>query len=222
MKFDMKKQTQDIQGIWAGLTKSTLYWHVLLSAAFLVTVTLIVFVGIVFMHIESAGIDAQSNKPKTAIIDKKALEKILKKYYAIENQKRAQIQNAYQNGSVTKIPHKKIKPIADPVADAVLSKSHCPHFTRYLKVGEAGEETKKVQAFLKRFGFYKGEITGQYDSATDDAIRAFQATFPDEILQPWQATDSTGIWYKSTRHKANELMGCEEGDVLLENGKILH
>ncbi|MDB5244769.1 MAG: hypothetical protein JWN18_662, partial [Parcubacteria group bacterium] len=39
--------------------------------------------------------------------------------------------------------------------------------------------------------------------------------------KPWGLTQPTGYWYKATRKKANELVGCPEGPVLLENGVVL-
>jgi hypothetical protein len=37
-----------------------------------------------------------------------------------------------------------------------------------------GDDIKKLQEALKAKGFYKGEITGQKDSATDEAVKAFK------------------------------------------------
>jgi peptidoglycan hydrolase-like protein with peptidoglycan-binding domain len=37
-----------------------------------------------------------------------------------------------------------------------------------------GDDIKKLQEALKAKGFYKGEINGQKDSATDEAIKAFK------------------------------------------------
>jgi len=37
-----------------------------------------------------------------------------------------------------------------------------------------GDDTKKLQEALKAKGFYKGEVTGQKDSATDEAVKAFK------------------------------------------------
>ena len=37
-----------------------------------------------------------------------------------------------------------------------------------------GDDIKKLQEALKAKGFYKGEINGQKDAATDAAIKAFK------------------------------------------------
>jgi hypothetical protein len=37
-----------------------------------------------------------------------------------------------------------------------------------------GDDIKKLQEALKAKGFYKGEVTGQKDSATDEAVKAFK------------------------------------------------
>jgi hypothetical protein len=47
------------------------------------------------------------------------------------------------------------------------------------------DDLKDVQGMLKRLGLYKGDVTGVCDSATTDAVTAFQkgnATFVDGIL----------------------------------------
>ena len=46
--------------------------------------------------------------------------------------------------------------------------------TRTLKRGDSGEDVKGVQNRLTELGYYKGKITGNYNSATEDAVEAFQ------------------------------------------------
>lgn len=40
-----------------------------------------------------------------------------------------------------------------------------------LNVGATGEDVKRLQAALKKAGFYAGEATGTYDAATGEAVR---------------------------------------------------
>ena len=104
----------------------------------------------------------------------------------------------------------------DNKTDEILNKSSCPHFTSYQKIGSRGYEVEKIQAFLKKFGFFNHEITGYYGAITDKAVKAFQARYANEILAPWGISSPTGWWYKTTRAKANELMGCSEGKTAEE------
>jgi peptidoglycan hydrolase-like protein with peptidoglycan-binding domain len=47
-------------------------------------------------------------------------------------------------------------------------------FTRDIYPGMTGEDVKKAQYLLKDKGYYKGEITGNYDDSTKKAVIAFQ------------------------------------------------
>ena len=103
-----------------------------------------------------------------------------------------------------------------------LNPNECPHFTKYHKVGDTGGEVPKIQIFLKDQGLYYGALDGTYNKAVDEAVRAFQAKYANEILRPWGLTAPTGRWYKTTRKKANELAGCAEGAVVLDDGTVVH
>ncbi len=87
----------------------------------------------------------------------------------------------------------------------------CPYFNSYLGWGSRGEEVKKVQRFLAELGFYQGEISGIYDSATVKAVKDFQNENAADVLKPWgiPCRCGTGYWYKSTMAFANELVGCQ-------------
>ncbi len=103
-----------------------------------------------------------------------------------------------------------------------LDPKQCPHFTKYYKLGSSGGEVPKIQIFLKDQGLYRGPMNGIYNTQVDSAIRAFQARYADEILRPWKLTAPTGYWYKTTRKKANELAGCAEGAVVLDDGSVVY
>jgi peptidoglycan hydrolase-like protein with peptidoglycan-binding domain len=54
------------------------------------------------------------------------------------------------------------------INNRVMKDSQCQNscqdkFSKYLSLGSQGDEVKKVQSFLKKQGFYNGEITGYYD-----------------------------------------------------------
>ncbi len=103
-----------------------------------------------------------------------------------------------------------------------LDPKQCPHFTRYFKLGDSAPEIRKIQIFLKDNGLYSGPIDSYYSKAVDRAVRAFQARYADEILRPWKLTAPTGKWYKTTRKKANQLAGCAEGAVVLDDGTVVY
>ncbi len=43
-----------------------------------------------------------------------------------------------------------------------------------LTIGTSGEAVKRLQERLQEFGFYSGEITGNFDEATQKAVNALQ------------------------------------------------
>lgn len=43
-----------------------------------------------------------------------------------------------------------------------------------LKFGDSGEDVRRLQERLKEFGFYDGEINGEFDEATKDSVIKFQ------------------------------------------------
>ncbi|NEP87328.1 MAG: peptidoglycan-binding protein [Okeania sp. SIO2C2] len=43
-----------------------------------------------------------------------------------------------------------------------------------LSMGSSGEGVKRLQERLKEFSFYQGEITGNFDAATEGAVKSFQ------------------------------------------------
>ena len=45
-----------------------------------------------------------------------------------------------------------------------------------LKIGATGEEVKELQQWLKENEFYSGEINGQFDADTENAVKKFQKT----------------------------------------------
>lgn len=87
----------------------------------------------------------------------------------------------------------------------------CRQFTDYAKLNEQNnpEEVKKIQDFLKSELFLTNDssTSGSFDVLLDDAIRRFQASYPDDIITPWGSRDqeSQGWWYVTTQAKANQL-----------------
>ena len=104
----------------------------------------------------------------------------------------------------------------------ILSNQQCLYFTKYHNLGDKGEEVLKIQIFLASQGLLSGVYTGYYGIETKNAVEKFQTKYADEILTPWDITSPTGYWYKTTRNKANEILGCNEGEVILDNGEKIN
>ncbi len=99
--------------------------------------------------------------------------------------------------------------LAKRKGDEMLAK--CLVFTKNLRIGNRGEEVKKVQSFLKEQGFFTfPKITGYFGRITKKAVSDFQAKYADEILKPIGLTKPTGNWYGKTRAKANSFSKCSE------------
>lgn len=77
-------------------------------------------------------------------------------------------------------------------------------------------EVAKLQNLLRDLDMYAGAATGVFDAATDAALRNFQLTFKDVMLDPWNITAPTGIKYKTTNKFLNYLAGCDTPAVFLE------
>lgn len=84
------------------------------------------------------------------------------------------------------------------------------------------DEVTKLQSFLNEREGASLEITGAFDAPTEAAVRAFQVKYWEEVLKPWFAfpeygvldsDDSTGIVYKTTKWKINNL-ACEGSESL--------
>lgn len=74
--------------------------------------------------------------------------------------------SASQNGTGTTRP---ASPIKKKVRDVY-------SFDRYIGVGNNGEDVLQLQKLLKNSGFYKGALTGTFDTATGDALARFLRT----------------------------------------------
>lgn len=98
----------------------------------------------------------------------------------------------------------------------------CPYFTQYLKRGKKNDTTEvlKWQNFLNTHLKENLKLTGIYDMETYNAVKRFQETYRPDVLTPWKLKSPTGWTYKTTRMKANQIVGCLEKPVFLEIPKI--
>lgn len=56
----------------------------------------------------------------------------------------------------------------------ILPVSRLPLGKRWLTVGDRGEDVRQLQGLLTQLGLYDGELTGDYDLLTREAVKAFQ------------------------------------------------
>ncbi len=84
------------------------------------------------------------------------------------------------------------------------------------------DEVTKLQGFLNDHEGANISVTGIFDPATEQAVRVFQAKYWEDVLKPWfpfpqygvlDSDDTTGIVYKTTKWKINDLF-CEGSEVL--------
>lgn len=102
--------------------------------------------------------------------------------------------------------------------------AQCPVFVEYNAMTQPSSfsvitnspEVAKLQDLLRDLDLYTGEATGSFDAATDAALREFQLTFKDVMLDPWGIISPTGIKYKTTNKFLNYLSGCDTPAVFLE------
>lgn len=83
-------------------------------------------------------------------------------------------------------------------------------FTKDLKEDSQGEEVRNLQrCFIylteEDEDLYSGEVTGFFDETTKNAVTYFQEKYREEILDPHNFKNGTGMVAKSTRKKLNEL-----------------
>lgn len=100
----------------------------------------------------------------------------------------------------------------------------CPGFSIYLIPNSRANNPEAVrlwQAFLNTTQKESIPLTGYFGPKTFAAVKRFQTTYAKEILAPWGLTRPTGRVYQSTRAKANQLIGCSEGTITLDNGATI-
>lgn len=69
------------------------------------------------------------------------------------------------------------------------------------------EQVRKLQQFLNEKIGANVPLTGEFGSATDAAVRAFQLKFAEQILDPWGIRLATGFVYLTTQRWIN-IMSC--------------
>lgn len=89
-----------------------------------------------------------------------------------------------------------------------------PYLNTYLRMGRQNDpaEVEKLQTFLNDHMGEELPVTGYFGVLTDQAVRAFQLHYAEEILTPWvphglqSEHAATGYVYKTTKRKIDNLM----------------
>lgn len=80
-------------------------------------------------------------------------------------------------------------------------------FTRTLKKGDRGADVEMLQKALKALGFFTLDYTTDYFGYwTEQAVKAFQARYADEVLKSWGLTVPTGVFASKSIKKMHELL----------------
>ena len=96
-----------------------------------------------------------------------------------------------------------------PATGAGSAKYSCAQLTKYLVYNTQNDpEVKCLQEFLIAQGFSGVTATGNYQTATRDAVKAFQEKYAAEILAPYGLTYGSGNVGNDTRRKINALMAA--------------
>lgn len=100
-----------------------------------------------------------------------------------------------------------IGPVGNGGTGEVLGESCGLYMDRFVRLNMLNDaaQVKKLQEFLNRWVNAGLTVDGIFDSETELAVRAFQMTYFDEILKPWNLTSATGLVYLTTLRHMNNL-----------------
>lgn len=71
------------------------------------------------------------------------------------------------------------------------------------------EQVTKLQQFLNNNGFGPIPVTGIFGPLTEAAVKALQAKYAENVLNPWNLSGPTGLVYLSTLRQIN-LLACPD------------
>lgn len=94
------------------------------------------------------------------------------------------------------------------LGDFDLGNCEDPYLTDYMhpRADNDPMQVLKLQVFLNGWIDADIEMSGQYDTATTEAVKDFQEMYAADILAPWGETEGTGYAYITTIHKINALL----------------
>ncbi len=89
-----------------------------------------------------------------------------------------------------------------------VSTTSCPLITSFMKRDNKGnkkDQVTRLQNFLNDREGAKLTVSGSFDQATEDAVKAFQKKYISTVMAPWGATRGSGIVHITTTKKINEI-----------------
>jgi hypothetical protein len=97
--------------------------------------------------------------------------------------------------------------ITEPVVPTAGDIGSCTYLNDYLSLAGSNNpvEVTKLQQFLNTYEGFNLAITGVYDEATFNAVKAFQAKYINETMAPWGWKVGSGIVSFTTKKKINEI-----------------
>lgn len=103
----------------------------------------------------------------------------------------------------------------NPTPETVLPGVCTPLITEFIKFGANNNpvEVTKLQEFLISHESANITVTGIYDLATFEAVKAFQVKYASDILGPWGVDEATGYVFITTSLKIN-LLKCESDEKI--------
>jgi hypothetical protein len=131
-----------------------------------------------------------------------------------EEAKESSIQNSSRITRIIKVPMESSPSIiVTPIDSPTTSETKKESFTRNLKLGDRGEDVKRLQEFLNQNGFPvalsgAGSLdkeTELFGLGTQRALKKFQEAHAEELLKPLGLTSGTGFLGEDTRNLINNL-----------------
>jgi ABC-type transport system substrate-binding protein len=100
--------------------------------------------------------------------------------------------------------------------EKIIEKETAFQFKSDLREGSTGKEVEELQKCLAKDPevYPNGEITGYFGSKTKEAVIKFQEKYKKEILEPQGFEKGTGLVFKTTRQKLNELCAPNLKEIL--------
>ncbi len=92
-------------------------------------------------------------------------------------------------------------------SEVVVSNKKCPIISSVLKINFENNplEVYRLQTFLNEYESAGLKTSGQFDIATENAVKTFQKKYSETILKPWGATRASGIVSITTIKKINNI-----------------
>ena len=109
-------------------------------------------------------------------------------------------------------------PVPTPMPVGIVSGECFEYLRAFIKFGANNDrvEVLKLQSFLRTFeGTANVPLSGIYDTATRDAVNAFQEKYRDDVLTPWGLTSHTGYVYITTKRQINTVYCSYKKDFAL-------